>query len=497
MIYKRLPISWKLFATTAIVSTLTAVFVTAIVSFTIRDAVTRYFHRELDRLDLLEEALGSSYDPNSSSWPQFHQDLEQWDNFVETHVTERQWTGQNVLGFGERLLLPQLADATPSGSESDWIPAVAVLRAGSRFALLDSDQKLIVGGLIGAVIVGRRPIIGVNDDGSEKILGWIALMGDVARLQAADEGFWRTQYALAFFTILLMLCLSAPAAYLLSRQFIRPIQELIRSNRSLADGDLSTRMENDRADELGVLIGQFNQLAETLEKADQRERKWLSDTSHELKTPLSVVAAQVEALMDGVRKPDKKTIAELYKSVMRLSRLVEDLNMASTSREIGLSIDKRMQDIGAILAEAVDSSAISASESGLKIRRTIERDLVVSCDPLRIRQLFDNLLQNSCRYTSSPGVVEVSAKRVPEGIEICVEDTAPAPPEEILPRLFERFYRADTSRARLLGGSGLGLSIGREIVQAHGGAISASLSLLGGLSVRILFPLAEKNKHDE
>jgi len=495
MIYKRLPISWKLFATTAVVSALTAVFVMLIVAFTIRDAVTRYFDRELDRLDRLEEALVSSYDPITSSWPQLHQNLEQWNGFVETHVPERPWNGQNTLGFGERLLLPQSESASLSEFQSDWTPAVAVLRAGARLSLLDPNEKLIVGGLIGAIIVGKRPIIGVNDDGSEKVLGWIALMGDVERLRATHDGYWRTQYALIFFTSLLMLCLSAPAAYLLSRQFVKPIQKLVRSNQSLADGDLSIRMENDRADELGVLIGQFNQLAETLEKADQRERKWLSDTSHELKTPLSVAAAQVEALMDGVRKPDKKTITELYKSVMRLSRLIDDLNMASTSREISLSINKRPQDIGVILREAVENNQIQASESGLEMHLTVEQDLIVAFDALRIRQLFDNLLQNSCRYTSAPGVIDVSAKRVAEGIEIRVEDTAPAPADDALPRLFERFYRAETSRARLFGGSGLGLSICREIVQAHGGVISAARSPFGGLCVKILFPI--ENKHHD
>jgi two-component system, OmpR family, sensor histidine kinase BaeS len=151
-------------------------------------------------------------------------------------------------------------------------------------------------------------------------------------------------------------------------------------------------------------------------------------------------------------------------------------------------------DLAQIAQDATDSMGQRAAQAGLRLSCRIEEPLIVDCDADRIRQVIDNLIENSLRYTTAPGDIVISGAKANGVMALTIDDTAPAPPIEALPHLFERFYRAEQSRSRAQGGSGLGLSICDAIIQAHGGTILASPSPLGGLRVEIRLP--EKGPSD-
>jgi two-component system sensor histidine kinase BaeS len=340
-------------------------------------------------------------------------------------------------------------------------------------------------------LVATRPITVTDADGQGVTVGWIALAAPEGGVVTADSVFLAGQFRALILSALLAIVVSAIAAFLLARQFLAPVRTLLRGTEVLAAGDYGTRMANPRQDEFGELIDHFNALAESLEAAERAERQWLSDASHELQTPLAVLRAEIEALQDGVRQPDEKTLSEMNASILRLSNLVGDLNALSHAREGKLLAAMADDDLSAIVKAAAEAARPRLSEAGLSLETGIDGPLAFRCDRGRIRQLVDNLLENARRYTTAPGRVSISLARVGGGLTLIVEDTAPAPPEEAMSKLFDRFYRADASRARQLGGSGLGLAICRAIVVAHGGTIAARRSALGGLAVRVVFPVDE------
>ena len=241
------------------------------------------------------------------------------------------------------------------------------------------------------------------------------------------------------------------------------------------------------------MLAQFNRLAESLDTRDRMERKWISDTSHELKTPLAVLRAQIEAIQDGVRKPTRKHLDELHDSIMRLTQLVADLNSLSNLREGQLTANRQPEDLAEIINGRLEHTLEHLSGKEVQVDSQIAPNLLIECDRLRLGQLFDNLLQNAVRYTDSPGKIRIKAVAISSrdgggSVEICIEDSPPCPSEEACDKLFDRFYREELSRDRRYGGSGLGLSICREIVAAHQGTISLAVSDLGGLKVTVTLP---------
>ena len=304
-----------------------------------------------------------------------------------------------------------------------------------------------------------------------------------------DEFFLRGQYQNLALAAVLAVVLSAVAAFILARGLLAPIKALELGARTLSSGQYNLRIPNQRRDELGDLIDHYNVLAENLEAAERAERQWVSNTSHELQTPLAILRAEIEALQDGVRQPDKKTLGEIHGAVMRLSKLVQDLKVLSLNGEGQLVRSLVSTDLTRIAREAADTMGARVSAAGLQLSCTFASELVVQCDADRMRQVIDNVLENSVRYTNAPGEVVITGKTGQGFVALLIDDTSPAPPAQSVPLLFERFYRDEQSRSRSAGGSGLGLAICQAIVHAHGGTIRAELSPKGGLRIEIRLPV--------
>lgn len=287
----------------------------------------------------------------------------------------------------------------------------------------------------------------------------------------------------------------------MARQFTRPVNHLVSGTQRLALGEYDLRLQKTSEDEFGNLVAQFNLLAEQLEVNEKAERQWMSDTSHELQTPLAVLRAEIEALQDGIRQPDEKTLSTLHQSVTRLSGLVKDISQLSHAREGRLVANWTIEDISDMAAQAAQKASGLTQEAGLDLQTHIEEPIMAECDHMRIGQLLDNILTNARRYTTSPGSIKISTQTSQlnrqNAVTIRIDDSNSRPSDQAMGKLFDRFYREDMSRTRgtnKTSGSGLGLAICQLIVEAHSGTISAEPSPMGGLAMVVQLPLRRPNK---
>ena len=280
--------------------------------------------------------------------------------------------------------------------------------------------------------------------------------------------------------------------FLLSRRILKPVNTLTRAARKLGKGDLSQRVSVDDRGEVGELAGAFNSMAGELERSLKLQQNMVADVAHELRTPLSNLQGYLEAIGDGVIEPDAATVRSLSEEVALLSRLVAELHDLSLAEVGELKLYRTSQDVAGLVEDAMAGIRGKAMARGLSISASVPPDLpAVDVDPYRIGQVLRNLLENAIAHTGEGGTITVGASRQDDSVEISVADTGEGIPAEELPNIFERFYRVDKSRARATGGSGLGLTIARRLVEAHGGHIEVLSEMGKGSRFSFTIPLAE------
>ncbi len=355
-----------------------------------------------------------------------------------------------------------------------------------RYALTDAD---------GAAVVGKP-------SGTESREIPILVAGDqvgtlhVARLteleESIDQSFAEQQQRSIYALLAVAVLVAATLSALMARQFTRPIRELTIGANAIADGDYSTRIDASRNDELGALARDFNGLAQTLAKNRASRRQWISDIAHELRTPLAILQGELEALEDGVRSYNDATRRSLQAEIARLGGLVADLHDLSASDEGRLTVEVANVDITGLLRNLLGHTSTRLAAANIELHEHLpDEPLHIEADDARLQQLFTNLIENTLRYTDSPGELRVQCHSDGSAVTIEFADSAPGAPDAALPQLFDRLYRVDTSRNRETGGSGLGLAICQAIVNAHHGTITASHSQLGGVSIRVQLPIKQ------
>jgi two-component system sensor histidine kinase BaeS len=261
----------------------------------------------------------------------------------------------------------------------------------------------------------------------------------------------------------------------------------------LTEGDYHTRLPERGRNELSRLARDFNVLAATLEASRDARARWVSDTAHELRTPLAVLRGEIEAMQDGIRPLNQENLSSLAQEVGQLERLVADLRLLSQSDAGALDIQLAPMDLSDCLASRLADADRWLVDSGLTLTEKIEPGIMIRGDAQRLRQLWNNLLDNSCAYTQPPGELRVTLTTQKGEAVVTWEDSTPGVPEGELARLTERLYRVEGSRSRASGGSGLGLSIASALVNAHGATLTPSPSTLGGLRWTLRFPLLAAN----
>lgn len=467
----------KIFVAIAAAAVLVVMVMALVVALSMREGFAQYLLRgELTRFDGLVAELAAE---DADGWAELGQDPRLWHDFIRAHFMPRGADFAQPSGRPPNL---QNGPPPPPAGRGD------TLLLEDRLVLLDAEGRVIAGPEARASLFEQRPVCTGNDCASGALLGYLGLNAPRDAVGANDAFFLRGQYASLALSALGAIAISAVAAYLIAAQLLGPIRRLAAGAKTMAAGNYTARIRQDRRDELGQLIGHYNTLAATLEHTAKAEREWISNTSHELQTPLAVLRAQIEALQDGIRQADTQTLSEMHAALMRLSRLVQDIKTLSYAREAELATRFATGDLSAIVRQSADAAAAALADKGITLGLDLPETAPLRCDPEQMGQVIDNLLSNAARYTDAPGRVRLTLHQSDGVTVLTVEDTPPAPPPADLSRLFDRFFRVESSRSRAFGGSGLGLSVCKAIVEAHGGSIITAQSELGGLEITIRLP---------
>ncbi len=277
----------------------------------------------------------------------------------------------------------------------------------------------------------------------------------------------------------------------INRHILHPLSEIQRSSFSIAQGQYTQRVTVPESDELASLATNFNQMAQALEEVEAQRVALIGNVAHELRTPLAGLEGYLEGLLDGIFPPEAETFGQMHIEVRRLSRLVNDLQALSRIEAGQIPLNLQEIDLIGIIEHVI--TQLRPQAQGLDLTSsTPHAPLLVITDPDRAAQLLLNLVGNAIRYTPEGGQITVYAHKQDTYAEITIEDNGIGIPADALPYIFERFYRVDRSRARQSGGSGIGLTIARQLAWAMKGDLSAKSDGLGqGSTFRFTLPLAD------
>ncbi len=302
-----------------------------------------------------------------------------------------------------------------------------------------------------------------------------SLLGDNPAL-AADL---RENFLAAVNEIMTVAAVAASLAALITssfvaRRIIDPIRQIMFASQRIAAGEFHERVQVSSEDELGALAQTFNRMATTLEQTERRRLELIGDVAHELRTPLSSIKSIMEGLVDGVLPSEPSTYVDVQREVARLQRLIHDLQELSRAEAGQISLDLRSVSPAKLIHIAADRLRPQFGDKDVNLHIKVSADIPpIRADPDRIIQVLLNLLGNALQYTPSGGKVTVQARCEGREVIVAVQDSGIGISPEHLPHIFDRFYRVDKSRSRSGGGSGIGLTIAKHLVEAHGGHISA------------------------
>jgi two-component system OmpR family sensor kinase/two-component system sensor histidine kinase BaeS len=331
-----------------------------------------------------------------------------------------------------------------------------------------------------------------QDDG--QVIGYLllAFTGSSGRLGELEQQFLDRMQTVLIAGAALAVMLGLLAAALLSRSLTAPLQRLAAAARAVARGDLGQQVTIEGTAEVAEVAHAFNDMTTALSQSERQRQNLVADVAHELRTPLSVVQGNLQAILDDVYALDKAEISKLYDETRLLSRLVDDLRELALADAGQLRLNIRSTDAARAVQATADNLALAAEAQGVALNIQVPDGLpAAQADPDRLAQVLRNLLVNALRHTPPGGSVTVTAIAAGDDVEIVVDDTGEGIPPEDLPYIFDRFWRAERSRRRddrWTGGSGLGLSVAQSLIEAQGGRIWAESAHGEGSAFRFTLP---------
>jgi signal transduction histidine kinase len=289
------------------------------------------------------------------------------------------------------------------------------------------------------------------------------------------ENFRASMFESLGYAVLASVLAALLVSLFLSRRIVAPVRDLTDASQRLTDGHYDERVQVNGSDEIAQLAAHFNQMAAQLEQVEFMRRQLIGDVTHELRTPLTSIKGYMEGLVDGVLPSTPETFNQIHSEADRLSRLVDDLQELSRVEAKAYPLDFRSVAVSDLVQTTVKRLSPQATAKRIGLRLSLPADLpLIQADEDRITQVLVNLVANAIQYTPEGGDVTISAARHENEIYISVKDTGIGIPPEHLANLFTRFYRVDKSRSRNAGGgSGIGLTIAKHLVEAHGGRVWA------------------------
>ena len=320
-------------------------------------------------------------------------------------------------------------------------------------------------------------------------VGYLVGQGGMG-LTINDERFLLNRLTRAALIAALIACgLAVVLAFVLTDRLIKPVREMTKAARILGSGDLTQRVPVHGDDELATLGEAFNHMADSLQTAETSRRAMTADIAHELRNPLAVQRANLEALQDGIYPLNPDSLTPILDQNILLTRLVEDLRTLALAESGELKLEHTKTDLPALVERFVERFKPQADSRQVTIQLTSSPVPLISIDTMRVEQILNNLLSNALRYTPDGGSIQIAIDRTPHTVNLTIHDSGSGIPPEALPHIFERFYRVDRSRSRAEGGTGLGLAIARQLVEAHGGTLTAANHPQGGAIFTMSLPI--------
>jgi len=381
----------------------------------------------------------------------------------------------------------EIMNAPPSEVPPQQRPPPDPTGFAQRLSLIDAQ---------GNVIIGPRDVAAAPDGRWQNIVADKHVIG---RLRLAPLRNISNANGLDFVHIQIQQTIWLAAALIafalifsiyLARHLLRPLKSLHQVTKRIAKGQFQARVEIVSRDELGELAKDINSMARSLQQNETQRRQMLADISHELRTPLTVILGEIEALIDGVRASTPAAMESLRAEALHLNKLVDDVRQLTLADSGDLRYEFIRVDLIGTINSVIQRYNLRLEKAQISVQTILPHEpLFVNADVVRLTQVISNLLENSIRYTNSPGQLRCSVMSSSHFVEIGIEDSAPGVPSHSYALLFDRLYRVDQARSRAHGGSGLGLSICRAFIAAHHGEIDAMPSELGGLKIVIRLPL--------
>ena len=398
---------------------------------------------------------------------------------LEEYYAEKSgWQGvENIFQSPTNGMSPMMGRMNQNGMHAEMMKKQNVWEMmGFQLVLADADgfvQADTSGTLTGTQLAKSDLSTGVPLMQGASQIGTILALDTVSIPNSASNTFIRTLGTVTWQSSLLAALFALVIGSLLFRQIISPIRSVTEAAKKIASGDLSHRVPENSSDEVGQMAQTFNQMAASLAYDRQLRRNMTADISHELRTPLSIIQGNLEAMMDGVLPPSLEEIASLHDETMLLSRLIEDLHTLSVAEAGKLELELIDTDILALLRQTVANFQPAAKELDI----TLATSFPEQCPPLKLDydrtcQIIQNLISNALRYTPPNGTITIQVRLGSEAVWVDISDTGRGISPDDLPYIFDRFFRGDKSRNRNSGGSGIGLAIVRQLMQAQGGEVS-------------------------
>ncbi len=393
-------------------------------------------------------------------------------------------------------------------SNGDWYGG-ALSAATSASSLYDSVY-LQVRTIDGTIVYDDRAndVLGsvdVKEDGSnvasapiivdgEKVgTVLVRVPGSETLLTKFDEDFRDKSYNAMIFAAVIALIIAMVMGAIFARTIAAPVKKITNAAKALKEGDYSARTGMTGSDEIARLGNMFDLMADSVESNRKLERRLVTDVAHELRTPLMAIQSTVEAMIDGVFKPDAERLETLNSEVQRLSRLVDALLKLSRLESRTKPIEQKKVDLTKMLSSVVQTHQAYIHDAGLNLEFEYDPHVYVFGDADLLRQATANLISNAVRYTPEGGTITIMARKGDLMGQIVVKDTGIGLTPEEAKLVFQRFWRADSGRARATGGLGIGLSVVKEIVEQHNGWVRVEGRPNEGACFTIYIPLYSEN----
>ena len=461
--------------------------------------------QELSTLDGLVEALSIEYQ-QGGSWEKFRNNPRRWHGIVaryfpaseSRHPAPGYDLHERPLDREDRAILNDAERRAHFDNRSDsksaergWRPppvpphrAPELSLMARRLSLFDTEKKIIFGNSIMPEQILKK--IELNN----QVIGWLGLKKERQMTRPTDISFLKRQSRAFYMIGVIVLMMALIVSIIFSRHLTSPVKKLAQGAQAIRNRRFDERITVTSNDELGQLAQDFNAMAQTLQNFENVRRQWLVDIAHELRTPLAVLRGEIEALQDGIRRVNAKATDSLHAEVMVLSKIVNDLSLIAKTESGIVEMEFIPTDPVQVIRATIKRFQLRFDDSQIIVRPDFQNSepLATVGDANKLSQVFSNIFENTLRYANTPGILTVGSDIAKDHIIIYIEDSGPGVADESLNKLFDRLYRTDTARTRETGGSGLGLSICKSIIEAHQGKIWAENGETGGLRMVIQLP---------